>query len=211
MEHLALWLLCRDVGLFDIHASVTVVDGTAFIGAGPTGSGKTTLALAMVAGGARCLGDDRVLVGWKDSRVALWAYPRAFHVASATAALVPRAPPEFGFAERASLGVEEKRPVDFGQCCGPALLSWTARTVILLPEVTLGRRTRIEPAERGEALSKLADGAAFGWARGLEEHATHFALLEALCRQSRCFHVRLGEDLLADPADVARTIARAAA
>ena len=69
-----------------VHAVTVDVDGSRVLVAGPSGAGKTTLALRMLFDGAAVQGDESVLVHRSGASLAV---PRAFHVKDGTAAMVP--------------------------------------------------------------------------------------------------------------------------
>ena len=56
-------LLATQAGYAHLHASGAVVDGGAVIAVGPSGSGKSNMAMAWHRAGYRLLGDDAVLLG----------------------------------------------------------------------------------------------------------------------------------------------------
>ncbi|TRD23568.1 serine kinase [Palleronia caenipelagi] len=56
-----------------LHASTVAVDGQAVLLTGPSGSGKSSLALALMARGATLIADDRVHVAARGGRLIVWA------------------------------------------------------------------------------------------------------------------------------------------
>jgi hypothetical protein len=69
-----------------VHAVTLDLDGARVLVAGPSGAGKTTLALRMLLDGAAVQGDESVLVHRSGASLAV---PRAFHVKDGTAVMVP--------------------------------------------------------------------------------------------------------------------------
>src|SRR5690349_3553448 len=55
----------------DVHATAVAIEGRALLLRGPSGSGKSDLALRLVDGGARLIGDDRVRIERRGT--VLWA------------------------------------------------------------------------------------------------------------------------------------------
>ena len=55
----------------DVHATAVAIEGRALLLRGPSGSGKSDLALRLVDGGARLIGDDRVRIERRGT--SLWA------------------------------------------------------------------------------------------------------------------------------------------
>ena len=52
-----------------VHASCVAVEGTAVLLRGPSGSGKSDLALRLIDGGARLVADDRVDLVREEGRI----------------------------------------------------------------------------------------------------------------------------------------------
>ncbi|WP_436794242.1 hypothetical protein [Actinospongicola halichondriae] len=73
-------------GWIRVHAVTADVEGRRFLLVGPSGVGKTTLALALCASGGRVQGDESVLV--RDG--ASLAVPRGFHVKRGADGMVPQ-------------------------------------------------------------------------------------------------------------------------
>jgi hypothetical protein len=69
-----------------VHAATVDLHGRRVVIAGPSGAGKTTLALRLLVDGAAVQGDESVLVHRSGTSLAV---PRAFHVKEGTAAFVP--------------------------------------------------------------------------------------------------------------------------
>ncbi|HYH80340.1 MAG TPA: hypothetical protein VEX86_11100, partial [Longimicrobium sp.] len=78
LDTLLLFLLTR-AGRVPLHASGVVVGGTAAVLAGPSGTGKSTLALAALGAGLPVLSDDTVYVQLRP-RLRVWGFPRPIHV-----------------------------------------------------------------------------------------------------------------------------------
>ncbi len=62
-------------GQFNLHGSAVAIDGTGVLILGASGSGKSGLALRMMAQGARLISDDRVLVKPSAGRLIATAPP----------------------------------------------------------------------------------------------------------------------------------------
>ena len=78
VEPLALFLLTR-LGRTPVHAAGVVIDGTAVLLAGPSGSGKSSLALAAAARGLEVLSDDTAYVQ-REPKLRVWGWPGPIHV-----------------------------------------------------------------------------------------------------------------------------------
>ena len=82
-----LGLLGRSHGYLQVHASCVEMNGKALLLVGNPGSGKTTLALAMLAAGRRCLSDEVALIDARNFYVL--PFPRCFHVDEKVVQLIP--------------------------------------------------------------------------------------------------------------------------
>ena len=78
IDTLLLFLLARD-GRTPLHASGFIVDGLAILLSGPSGSGKSRLALAASDRGFPVLSDDMLFVQSEPS-IILWGFPRPMHL-----------------------------------------------------------------------------------------------------------------------------------
>lgn len=96
--------LAARMGWSRVHAVTADLDGRRLLLVGPSGVGKTTLALALAGDGAAIGGDESVLVKGGDAV----AVPRGFHVKAGTIDLVP----EFAAAIAAAPTVADVSVVD---------------------------------------------------------------------------------------------------
>lgn len=78
LDTLVLFLLTR-AGRIPVHAAGVMVGGRAVVLAGPSGTGKSTLALAALRAGLPVLSDDTVYVQLAP-RLRVWGLPRPIHV-----------------------------------------------------------------------------------------------------------------------------------
>ena len=143
-------------GIFAIHGAALVHRGTAVAIVGPSGAGKTTLALDLVANGLGLLSDELTLSGPEGALVL--PFRRAVHIRSGTPALIP------------ALAAVENRP----RRCLPGLREWTLlpteleeffpgchanpaplRHIVFLSDIH-GDRARMEPVSSGKAAVELA-------------------------------------------------------
>jgi hypothetical protein len=80
LDTLLLFLLARR-GRTPVHASAFMIGDLAIVLAGPSGTGKSTLALAAAKAGFPVLSDDMIFVQ-QEPNFALWGFPRPIHVYS---------------------------------------------------------------------------------------------------------------------------------
>ncbi len=198
---IGLVLALRHRGLFHMHAAALVrADGRALLVVGPAGSGKSTLALALLEhGGLDYLGDDTVLLAARPEGIAVLAWPRDFHVADRTAAAFPRLAALLGEAD----APPGKRRLDPRRAfAGRGRQVAAAPALLLIPELTGGAVTTVENVPVADAMGALIESSALVVVDGLPGAAEQLAILARSLDGARCVRVRLGADLLEDPARV---------
>jgi hypothetical protein len=202
----ALAVALRSHGLYHVHAATLVgPDGSTVLVPGSGGAGKTTLALALAAGGFVPCGDDVCFLTRRGGAAAVVPVPRAFHVAVRTARAFPQLARWLGVPVPSG-----KRELDLRgafQGVRPATLSLPG--ALLFPAVAGGPRTDVAPRNPEAAFVGLLDSSALAVVDAMPGAAEHVALLGEIVRGGRSLDVTLGEDLLADPAQVAGRVAAA--
>jgi hypothetical protein len=139
-DGLLLFLLAR-TGRTPIHAAGIMVGGTALLLAGPSGSGKSSLALAAMNRGLGVLSDDTVYVQ-TDPHLAVWGFPRPIH-------LFPRDAPAGDHPTRVR-GGKLKTAVALTSPSTP-LVAREARLILL----DRGDRLDLEPVASESAVASL--------------------------------------------------------
>jgi hypothetical protein len=188
---LALVWLLRERGRYALHASAVARDGRGLLIAGDSGSGKSTTALSLIAAGWDWLADDVVLLG---PGAPAWLYGVArgfaFHPA---------------VGERLQgLSGEAAGDKHFADVAGTSAGRWTERcspAAVLLPRVTGGAVSRLEPLSSAEALMALlpaSGGIVAGGARGLARD--QLDALGALTSQVPNYRLHAGQDIFGDGA-----------
>jgi len=69
-------IVCGSVGVIELHASCVAKNGLGLILAGPSRSGKSTLALALAQQGFQLLSDDRTFCSLRRGELWAWGLPR---------------------------------------------------------------------------------------------------------------------------------------
>lgn len=204
--HAALCLALRERALFELHASAVCDEQRAYLIAGNSGAGKTSLALAFIDAGCAYLGDDRTLLSLDPTAgapVALHAYPRTFHVALTTAAAMP---PVLSLARSAD-GIGGKLALDPAAAfAGRLQRRWRGPIALLLPSVTRSSTTEVTVASAADALGVLLEASALAWVDGIRGRDENLRVLAALADQCVPVRVALGRDALDAPARVADRI-----
>lgn len=181
--------LLRQRGRFPLHAAALAVEGRGLLVAGPSGAGKTTLALALRRAGFQFLGDDTCLMEPGPDGVHVHSLPEEFDVAPPTARLFP----ELGFllARDAPPGAR-KHPLRPGEMGGGASVADCVPRVLVFPRVSGGRCSRLEAMSAAGALLELAPNVLLTHeARG----RAHLAALGRLVHGCTCHRLATGRDL----------------
>jgi hypothetical protein len=186
--------LLERLGLFSLHAACLAdPDGAGVLLSGPSGSGKSTLSLALARAGMSFLSDDIVFLapspqdgggavralGFTDA-IGLPDY--AAERFGEVRARLSR-PPAPGFPKR--LGrIEELFGAPAVRACRPH--------VLVFPQVSHDRFSRVEAFDPGEALLRLVPDVLL-----TEPVATqaHLAAIGSLLGQVDCYALRSGRDL----------------
>ncbi|MCK0207390.1 serine kinase [Starkeya koreensis] len=160
----------------------------------PSGTGKTTTALALAGAGFGLCADDAIVLRDGEAGISAWGLPRFVKIHRRTAALLPWLAPALGPVWDA--GGEQAVPL--------AALSRHARiedrrprAVAALFMVTRGEGpTQVHAQPRVDALAALAADNVRGGIAGLEAHqARRWALLARLVSATPVFELRVGPDV----------------
>jgi hypothetical protein len=170
-----------DRGLAMVHASAVAWGDGAVLLAGGSGAGKSTTAMACLAGGLDLLGDDACLVGL-DPTPHLWSVYRRAKLEPDAARWLP------SLDALVVVRTEEQTHID----PGARHRHDAPLRAVLLPQVTNERTTRAVPIARAEAMrvltaTTLLEGG--GMARAA------LTTLAALARDVPCLRLELGRDL----------------
>ena len=192
-KHILQWWIADRGGAL-LHSAAVGIDGAGILIAGPSGSGKSSTALACVDAGFAFASDDYVLI---DA-----THPPHAHLAYATAKVVRSSLDRHLHHRRhfRNLGRDDEKPMLFVHDVAPGRVgSPLALRAVVLPFVAHRATTqlvRIHPAEMLRALAPssvllfpLAGDAAF-------------RRMADLCRELPCFRAELADD----PNDVAAAL-----
>lgn len=137
-----------------LHASAVTIDGRCVLLAGATGSGKSTLTAALVAHGARYLGDDLVALG-TDGRSA-GGFPIAASIKSGSWDRVGRLFPALKLAPKYQLANRHVRYVGLGGTTTPNI-SFMPVTALVFPEFQEDTAVHAEQMATENAFARLIE------------------------------------------------------
>ena len=204
-KHIVQWWAAARGGALLHSAAIAQGEGDATRGvliSGPSGSGKSSTALACLAAGLGFTSDDYVVVDGGE--------PPRVHLAYSTAKVLRGDLPRFAdyTAHFRNLVNPDEKPMMFVDQFAPASIRISfAPIAFVLPQVAHARRTRFVPIHAAEMLRALAPSSVLlfplAGARSLQRMAR-------LCTQLPCLRAELADDprdvgeafssLIADPA-----------
>ena len=203
MQHIALSLLLRERGIFDLHAATACTSERAFVLLGDSGAGKTTFLLTLMGIGCGFLGDDRLLFRSREGKSELLAYPREFHLSPNTLQLVNQSivelsdePPPGG---KYSVEALKIWPEQFRR-------SWRGSISLILPQVADQAESLVRRASAAEAFGKLLASSATVVVDAIGSRHEQLRALKTLADSADAYDLALGADLLSRPAETARRI-----
>jgi hypothetical protein len=202
MQHVALSLLLRERGIFDLHAASAYIDGQALVIVGDAGAGKTSTLLALLSAGAEYMGDDRLLMRGTSSGIELLAYPREFHISPKTLEFYPHLIPS------------DAQPALDGKTRVSPLRAWperlrrrcSGRATLLAPRIVECAATSIRRLSAADALGLLLASSATVAVEVLPYRTAQLALLARLANDATAFELLLGSDFLTEPARAANRL-----
>ena len=181
--------MLRSKDYFLIHAAALEEDGKGIIIPACTGSGKTTLALALVSGGFNFLSDDRPILTRKDNGVQMLAFPEGVDVTDETISFFPElsslAPRSFAVGLRKKkFWIENLYAKSIVRNCAPRLL--------LFPRITRGDKSWLEPLTKTEAIQEILPHSLLVLDR--EVTSRHFDVLCETVESTDCYRIHFGLD-----------------
>ncbi len=186
----ALVELLRAQHWYAVHAAAAGRGGRAVLITGGGGVGKTTLALALVRAGYKCLGDDQILVARRNGQPVLHCLSSRISFRADMCTLLPElrsAPPAHG---QQSVG---KRAAFVEDIFRKSVAATAEPALILAPRLSGAQESSVEELSRTEALRILVDSSP-----GRLEPAAgavFFELVADVVDASRCYRLGFGRDL----------------
>lgn len=200
---MALFLALRHHGYFHLHAAgLAPGDGSIWLVPGESGTGKSTLALALLDAGAGWLSDDALLLRrGATGGVEALGWTRKVRLTEQTARAFPAlrdaleaCPPES--ARHWELDPRSAFPgPGLGRAAGPFRL--------LFPAFAQAPESRLEPLGAAEALGRTLHACSWVAAEGLPRGQEQLDLLADLCSQAPSHALFVGNRILSEPRAVA--------
>jgi hypothetical protein len=178
-------------GRFNLHAACLACDGRGVLLAGPSGVGKSTLAIGLVRAGLSFLSDDMVYLEPTTSTVQIFAFPEAVGITQETADLYPEL--RVALDEPAAHGFP-KRLVRVQTLLNAVEISACPATVLLFPELCREEPSRLVALDPRDALLRLVPDILLTHPESAQSHLTALA---ALLAQVDCHVLRAGPDVSA--------------
>ena len=190
-------ILLRDRRLYGLHASGVERDGTNLLIVGPSGQGKTTLTLGLLAAGWGFLGDDVVALHLDRGSVEALAVRSSMSCTPTTLAF-------FGM-EGTDTGSGEKQLLDLGLSSPSRVVDRFHPNLLAFPKVTDQPSSELEPLNEPATVAHLGRSMA-GIMTNRVWAERQLAVLANLAGQATGYRMLAGRDVYEDPPRVARLL-----
>lgn len=198
---LTLLMLLRRRGLFGLHANAVESEGAGLLTVGRSGCGKTTLTLALVLEGWRCLSDDALVLRRGPSGVTALAFRRGMSLTADTAGRF-LAPEVWHGGARLR---EEKVLVHLDSVFPRSALARCRPRAIVFPRVVGARRSQLVPASETSAFVRLLEQSP-GIMTDRASVKAQAEVLKLLLEQCRTYDLALGIDVFEDPGSLSSVL-----
>jgi hypothetical protein len=188
------WMeLLRRRGLYNLHAAGFRVNGKAVLFPGSSGSGKSTISIALLRAGMEFLGDDTLFLTRTGSDLRVLGFPDEIDVTEETIGLFP----ELAHLLESSLDPGwPKRPIRSEEVFLQMPLQECSPGILIFPRVAHVKDSVLVSITKEEAFMELAPNVM------LTEIGTckaHFDVLSELVKTSACYRLETGYDFAAIP------------
>ena len=190
-------ILLRDRRLYGLHSSGVVCDGTGLLVAGPSGQGKTTLTLSLMAAGGELLGDDVVALRQVNGAVEALALRLSMSCTSTTLAF-------FGMEGTGSAS-GDKRLLDIEFSSTGRLANRFHPKLVVFPQVAEQPFSELEQLDQPTFVGYLVRSMA-GIMTDPVWAERQLGVLASLADQADGYRMLAGRDVYEDPPRVARLL-----
>lgn len=184
--------MIRPKGLYLIHAAALAKEEKGVLIPGFTGSGKTTLSLALLRRGFKFLSDDRPFLRREKGGIKILAFPESLDVTEKTISFFPELQTLPADAFKTGL---KKKKFSVESIYPNSILNTCAPRVLLFPNIVDRENSRLESISKVEAAVKLLPHCLLVFDQEIAKK--HFYLLCQLVEKIDCFRLDLGRNLLA--------------
>ena len=183
--------LLRSRDLYLIHAAALARNGKGLLIPGFTGSGKTTLSIALLREGFRFLGDDRTFIKKETDGLKLLAFPDELDVTKETISSFPEMKelPQDAF----KLGPRKKK-FWVERVYPDSIVNISVPKILLFPKIVQKEESQLQPLSKAEAVGRLLPHSLLVFDRTIAEK--HFHLLCHLVEKADCYQLDFGKDFL---------------
>ncbi len=196
-SHLVLTILLVEIfkrhGWYGLHAGGFSENGRAVLIPGDSGSGKSTLTVALLRGGFDYLSDDMVFLARRPDGLVARGIVEDVDVSDQTIRFFP----ELDFLlQSPKIAGFTKRQVRFEQVYGTRIVPESRPQAIVLPHISGGYTSSIEPIGSDQALLEIVPNVLLTHAPACQ---AHLDVLADLVSQVPCFRLDTGRDFARIP------------
>jgi len=173
---------------YSLHAAGLYLNGKSLLIAGPSGFGKTTLAIALVRAGFDFLGDDTVLLMHHEEGVRICALPEQLAITQNTTSFFPEL--AYLLAQPRAKG-RPKREIDINDVFGTRIVWNCNPNVVVFPRIANTSKSMLSRISPAEALAELLPNVLLTEAVSSQAHLN---ILGRLARENRCYRLDTGKD-----------------
>ena len=191
-SHLVLTILLIEVlkrhGRYSLHAAAFSENSQAILIIGDSGTGKSTLSIALVRAGFDYLADDMVFLARRADGMAAQGLAEDIDVSDQTIGFFPelndllRSPRTEGFP---------KRQVRVDQMYGARIVRESRPAAIVFPCISKNPTSTVTPIDSDEALMRIVPNVLLTQPRASQAHLTALA---DLVKQTHCYQLDTGRD-----------------
>ena len=174
--------ILQEKKLYILHASCAVRNGQGVIFSGKSGSGKSSLALALLRHGFSYLADDKLVIRSEVGRIQCCVFSSRPKISKRSLALFP----EFKDFVINGGARNEKILIDVDRISPPQKTAEPA--MLIFPKFTRSALTRLEPLDKQSALARLAREESSHLKNvGRKYFEAHFMMLSDFIRHVKCY------------------------
>lgn len=187
--------LLAQYGYYDLHGAGLINNGCGVLFLGPSGSGKSSLALNLVKEGWHYASDDSAVMKAHDNHVSVLSFRKNFYVDPTAAERFPELKREINHQGQLN---GDKYFIDLQKIWPGQFQAQLVPGKIIFCQVSGKQASRIRPLTKKDALLRLLPQSAsifFNQSFAIQQIDT----LKQLIEQADCYHLEAGFDVYDDP------------